>query len=83
MNEKRKQSRYSSLEDVDRSCVHVVIAIGVVFAVLAYLICPSGILDIPAGKLTAGHVLKLTGTAIFGVISILILIDVINVFRKR
>jgi hypothetical protein len=83
MNKQVKQSIYSGMEDVDRSCVHVVIMIGVMFAVLAYITYPAGILDIPFTALTAGPVLRLTGTLILGIVTILIFIDVLKVFIKR
>jgi hypothetical protein len=71
------------MEDVDRSCVHVVMMIGVVFAVLSYIIFPAGIFDIPFAELTSGPVLRLTGSVIAGGLAILILIDVRAVFIKR
>ncbi len=83
MNKKVKHSIYSGMEDVDRSCVHVVIMIGVIFAVLAYFTCPAGILDIPFTELTAGTVSRLTGAVILGIATILIFIDVLKVFIKR
>jgi len=83
MNKKVKHSIYSGMEDVDRSCVHVVIMIGVIFAVLAYIIFPAGILNIPFAELTAGPVLRLSGAVILGVLTILIFIDVLDVFIKR
>ncbi|MBI4683234.1 MAG: hypothetical protein HY757_09070 [Nitrospirae bacterium] len=83
MNKKDKHSIYSGMEDVDRSCVHVVIIIGVIFAVLVYFIYPAGILDIPSSEMTAGPVSRLTGALILGIVTILIFIDVLNVFIKR
>lgn len=83
MNKKIKHSTYSRMEDVDRSCVQAVIVIGLIFAVSAYFMYPAGIFDIPFAELTAGPVLRLTGTVILGVITILIFIDVLDVFIKR
>ena len=83
MNKKVKNSIYSEMEDVDRSCVHVAIMISVIFALLAYIIYPAGILAIPFTKLTAGPVFRLTGAVISGILAILILIDVQSVFIKR
>lgn len=83
MNKKVKHSIYSGMEDVDRSCVHVVIMIGVIFAVLAYFTYPAGISDIPFTELTAGPVSRLTGAVILGIVTILVFIDVLKVFIKR
>jgi len=71
------------MEDVDRSCVHVVIIICVIFAILTYMIYPAGILDIAYAELTAGHVVRLTGAVILGVLTIRIFIDILDVFIKR
>lgn len=71
------------MEDIDRSCVYAVIAAGLVFALLTYIIYPAGIWDVPFSDLTSGRVLRLTGAVILGVLTLLIFIDVINVFRKR
>ncbi len=83
MTKQVKHSIYSGMEDVDRSCVHAVIMIGVIFAALAYTIWPAGIFNIPFAGLTAGTVLKLAGAAILGIATILIFIDVLKVFIKR
>jgi hypothetical protein len=83
MNKNVKQSTYSRLEDVDKSCAHAVLITGLIFAVLAYLIYPGGISDIPFSELTAGPVIRLTVAVVLGVLSILIFIDVLNVFIKR
>lgn len=71
------------MEDVDRSCVHVVIIICVIFAGLAYIIYPVGIFNIPITELTAGPVLRLTGAVMIGIVTIRICIDVLKLFIKR
>jgi hypothetical protein len=83
MDKQDKHSIYSRMEDVDRSCVHVVIVIGVVLALLAYIIYPSGIGGISFTELTPGAVLRLTGAVVLGLSAILIFIDVLDVFIKR
>jgi len=83
MIKKVKQSTYSRMEDVDRSCVHAVIIIGLICAVSAYLLYPAGIWCIHFTGMTAGPVLRLAGSAILGIAAILIFIDVLHVFIKR
>lgn len=83
MTKQVRHSIYSGMEDVDRSCVHVVIMIGVIFAALAYVSYPAGISDIAFSELTAGPVLRLVGAVILGIASILIFIDVLKVFIRR
>jgi len=83
MNKQGKHSIYSAMEEVDRSCVHVAIMVGVIFAVLSYLIYPPGISDIPFAELTASPVLRISVAIILGMVAILIFIDVLKVFIKR
>ncbi|MBI5664575.1 MAG: hypothetical protein HZC49_05765 [Nitrospirae bacterium] len=83
MNKQVKHSIYSGMEDVDRSCVHVVIMIGVILAVLACIIYPAGLFDVPFTELKAGTVLRLTGSVVLGAVTVLIFIDVLKVFIKR
>lgn len=83
MNKKVKHSIYSGMEEVDRSCVHAVIMIGVMIAVLACYIYPDGISDVPFAELTSGPVLRLTGAVILGMVTVLVFIDILKVFIKR
>lgn len=83
INEQGKHSIYSGMEEVDRSCVHAVIMIGVILAIMACAIYPEGIFDVPFTELKAGPVLRLTGAIILGTVTILIFIDVLKVFIKQ
>lgn len=82
-DKQEKHSKYSELDESDKSCVHAVIVIGVVVAGLAFIIYPAGIFDISSANLTAGDVLRLIGAGIIGILALLIFIDVISVFMKR
>lgn len=83
MDKQDKHSIYSELEDVDKTCVHIVIAIDAVFAVLAYVIFPEGIFNTPFAQLTVGILLRLVGAVVFGILAILIGIDVITKFIRK